>query len=51
MKFVCLLHDKSEVQVTKVTEYKGTDTSIRHIIYINYSHTHTLHQVTTTGST
>ena len=32
MKFVCLLHE-SELQVTELTEYKGTDTSIRHIIY------------------
>ena len=41
MKFVCFLHE-SELQVTELTEYKGTDTSIRHIciIYINYSDTY-----------
>ena len=46
MKFVCLLHE-SELQVTELTEYKGTDTSIR---YINYSDTY-LHQIATRGST
>ena len=48
MKFVCLLHE-SELQVTELTEYKGTDTTIRHIIYINYSDTY-LHQIATIGS-
>ena len=48
MKFVCLLHE-NELQVTELTEYKGTYTSIRHIIYINYSDTF-LHQIATTGS-
>ena len=43
MKFVCLLHE-SELQVTELTEYKGTDTSVRHIVTINYSHTY-LHQI------
>ena len=37
MKFVCLLHE-SESQVTKLTEYKGTDTSVRHSVNINYSY-------------
>ena len=49
MKFVCLLHE-SKLQVIELTEYEGTDTSIRHIIYINYSDTY-LHQIATTGST
>ena len=51
MKFVCFLHE-SELQVTELTEYKSTDTSIRHIciIYINYSDTY-LYQIATTGST
>ena len=49
MKFVCLLHE-SELQATELTEYNGTYTSIRHIIYINYSDTY-LYQVATTGST
>ena len=42
MKFVCLLHE-SELQVTEVTEYNGTDTSVRHIfiIYINITQMHT----------
>ena len=39
MKFVCLLLE-SELQVTEVTEYNGTDASINYIIYINYSHTY-----------
>ena len=48
MKFVCLLHE-SELQVTELTEYNGTYTSVRHIciIYINYSDTY-LHQITST---
>ena len=41
---------ESELQVTELTEYKDTDTSIRHIIYINYLDTY-LHQIATTGST
>ena len=51
MKFECLLHE-SELQATELTEYKGTDTSIRHIciIYINYLDT-CLHHITTTGNT
>ena len=49
MKFVCLLHE-SELQVIKLTEYQGTDTSIRHIIYINYSDLY-LHQIVTTDGT
>ena len=49
MKFVCLLHE-SELQVTEVIEYKGTYTSIGHIVYINYSDIY-LHQIATTGST
>ena len=51
MKFVCLLHE-SELQVMELTEYKDTDTSIRHIciMYINYSDTY-IHQIATTGST
>ena len=49
MKFVCL-HHESELQVTELTKYKGTGTSIRHINYINYSGTY-LHQIATTGST
>ena len=48
MKFVCLLHE-SELQVTELTEYKGTYTLIRHTIYINYSDTY-LHHIATTGS-
>ena len=43
-----MLHE-SELQVTELAEYKGTDTSIRLIIYINYLDTY-LHQITT-GST
>ena len=43
MKFVCLLHE-SELSVIELTEYKDTDTSIRHITYINYSDTY-LHPV------
>ena len=39
MKFVCLLHE-GELHVTELMEYKGTDTTIRHIIYINYSDTY-----------
>ena len=49
MKFVCLFHE-SELQVTELTEYKDRDTSIWHIIYINYSDTY-LHHIATTGST
>ena len=56
MKFVCLLHE-CELQVAELTEYKGTDTSIRHtcIIYINYSDTYVLCTyiiyIATTGTT
>ena len=46
MKFVCLLHE-SKLQITELTEYKGTDTSIRHVIYINYPDTY-LHVVLNT---
>ena len=46
MKFVRLLHE-SELQVT---EYKGTYTSIRHIIYIKYSDTYS-YRIATTGNT
>ena len=49
MKFACLLHE-NELQYTELVEYKGKDTSIKHIIYINYSDTY-LHQIATTGST
>ena len=48
MKSVCLLHE-SELQDTELTEYKGSATSIRHIIYINCLDTYS-HQIATTGS-
>ena len=45
MKFVCLLHE-SELQITELTEYKGTDTSVRHIVnLITHIHTYIRYKV------